>query len=135
MPLLIYETAMSERSDYYKILQVHPTATKEVIDAAYRKLASKYHPDVNDSAEAIDQMKLLNEAYEVLSDPSKRSVYDRSSKTDTQANVLSGWNWRKIVIPMSLVLVILVVSRFGFRLALIFLVLFGILWVLKRIGK
>jgi len=126
---------MPEQPDYYAILQVHPTATKEVIDAAYRKLASKYHPDINDSAKAVDKMKLLNEAYEVLSDPSKRSDYDRSGKAESQKNVFAGWNWRRLVIPMSLVLVILLAARFGFRLALIFLVFLGILWVIKRIGK
>ena len=123
---------MPEQPDYYAILQVHPNASKDVIDAAYRKLASKYHPDVSKSTEAIDKMKLLNEAYEVLSDPSKRSVYDRSRQ---QAKAIAGWDWRKLVIPVSMVLVILVAARFGFRLALIFLVLLGILWVLQRIGK
>ncbi|NQT72211.1 MAG: DnaJ domain-containing protein [Chloroflexi bacterium] len=123
---------MPEQPDYYAILQVHPTATKEVIDAAYRKLASTHHPDVNDSTEAIDKMKLLNEAYEVLSDPSKRSSYDRN-RQQTKAN--KGWDWRRLVIPMSLVLVILFAAKFGFRLALIFLVFLGILWLVQRIGK
>jgi curved DNA-binding protein CbpA len=123
---------MPDQPDYYAILQVHPAATKEVIDATYRKLASKYHPDVNDSAEAIDKMKLLNEAYEVLSVPSKRSAYDQDRQ---QAKAIAGWDWRRLVIPMSMVLVILLAARVGFRLALIFLVFLGILWFLHRIGK
>ncbi len=123
---------MPEQPDYYAILQVHPNASKEVIAAAYRKLASKYHPDVSNSTEAIDKMKLLNEAYEVLSDPSKRSAYDRNRQ---QTKAIAGWDWRRLVIPMSLVLVILLAARVGFRLALILLVFLGILWVLQRIGK
>jgi len=132
VPLAIYETVMPEQPDYYAILQVHPNASKDVIDAAYRKLASKYHPDVSNSTEGIDKMKLLNEAHDVLSDPSKRSVYDRSRKP---AKAIAGWDWRRLVIPISMGLVILVAARFGFRLALIFLVFLGILWALQRIGK
>ena len=132
MPLPIYETAMSDGPDYYKILQVHPSASKEVIDAAYRKLASKYHPDVSDSSEAVDKMKLLNEAYEVLSDPSKRSDYDRDRKqTESTARL----DWRRFIIPAGIILIILLATRFGFRLALILLVFMGILWVAQRIGK
>ena len=123
---------MPERPDYYAILQVHPTVTKEVIDAAYRKLASKYHPDVNTSAEAENMMKLLNEAYEILSDPSKRSAYDHY-KPEPKTNI--SWNWRKLIIPLCMIVLILFAVRVGFRLALIFLVGLGILWVVNRIGK
>ena len=62
--------------DYYAILQVDPRAEKEVIDAAYRRLAAKYHPDVNRQAGAAERMIQLNTAYEVLSDPGKRAGYD-----------------------------------------------------------
>lgn len=64
--------------DYYKILQVSPDAAPEVIQMAYKALAKKYHPDLNpDNAEwAQEQMKDLNEAFEVLSDPEKRARYD-----------------------------------------------------------
>ena len=62
--------------DYYAIIQVAPQADKEVIEAAYRRLAAKYHPDVNRSPGATERMKLLNAAYEVLSDPEKRRAYD-----------------------------------------------------------
>ena len=62
--------------DYYKVLQVDPEADREVIAAAYRKLALKYHPDTHSSAEAEEMMKLLSRAYAVLSDPEERARYD-----------------------------------------------------------
>lgn len=62
--------------DYYEILQVHPSAEPEVIEAAYRKLAGKYHPDRNPSPTAEEKMKKLNLAREILSDPEKRKRYD-----------------------------------------------------------
>jgi preprotein translocase subunit Sec63 len=65
----------SQTKDYYLILQVQPSAEPEVIQAAYRRLALKYHPDVKDNNPA--QMQELNEAYEVLSSPDKRAAYDR----------------------------------------------------------
>ncbi len=64
--------------DYYAILQVSAHAEREVIDAAYRRLARKYHPDVDPGPDAADRMRDLNEAYEVLSDPGKRREYDRA---------------------------------------------------------
>lgn len=67
---------MATELDYYGILQVHPRAEKEVIDAAYRKLAGKYHPDVNRSPDAAEKMKQINIAYEVLSDPVRRAEHD-----------------------------------------------------------
>lgn len=65
----------SYRQDYYRILQVHPEAEPEVIQAAYRRLARMHHPDTGSGTGA--QMQLLNEAYGVLSDARQRSDYDR----------------------------------------------------------
>jgi len=65
---------MATQLDYYDILQVHPRAEKEVIDAAYRRLAAKYHPDVSQLSDATERMKQINTAYEVLSDPVKRAA-------------------------------------------------------------
>ena len=59
--------------DYYDILQVSPNAEQEVIEAAYRRLARKYHPDVNRDPNAADRMRELNEAYEVLGGASRRA--------------------------------------------------------------
>jgi curved DNA-binding protein len=64
--------------DYYEILQPSPDAEQEVIEAAYRRLARKYHPDVSKDPGASDRMRLLNQAFEVLGDPATRAAYDRS---------------------------------------------------------
>ena len=66
--------------DYYEILGVERGASQEEIQKAFRRLARKYHPDVNKAAEAVDRFKELNEAYEVLKDPEKREKYDRLGK-------------------------------------------------------
>lgn len=62
--------------DYYKILGVAPAASLEEIKRAYRRLARKFHPDVSKEANAEERFKQVNEAYEVLSDRSKRTAYD-----------------------------------------------------------
>lgn len=64
--------------DYYKILNVERDATQETIKKSYRKLAKKYHPDVNkDNPKAAEIFKEINEANSVLSDETKRSEYDK----------------------------------------------------------
>jgi hypothetical protein len=67
---------MKNRRNYYRILQIQPDASAEVIRASYRAqmLKMKSHPDLGGSPE---QASLLNEAYEVLSDPARRAAYDR----------------------------------------------------------
>jgi DnaJ-class molecular chaperone len=65
-----------EYKDYYKILGVPKNASTEDIKKAYRKLARRYHPDVNKGAGAEKSFKEANEAHEVLSDPEKRKRYD-----------------------------------------------------------
>ena len=66
--------------DPYAILQLAHHAEQEVIEAAYRRLARKYHPDVNRSPEANVRMQEINWAYEVLKDPVRRAEYDRRRK-------------------------------------------------------
>lgn len=70
---------MAEKRDYYEVLGVNKTATDEELKKAYRKLAKKYHPDANpdNKAEAEAKFKEVNEAYENLSDPQKRKMYDQ----------------------------------------------------------
>jgi molecular chaperone DnaJ len=63
--------------DYYEILGVDRNADKEEIKRAYRRMARKYHPDVNKEAGADERFKEINRAYEVLSDPEARARYDR----------------------------------------------------------
>jgi len=71
------------KKDFYEILGVAKTATIEEIKAAYRKLALKYHPDRNpDNKEAEDKFKEATEAYEVLSNASKRKQYDQFGHTE-----------------------------------------------------
>ena len=64
-------------SNYYEVLQITPTATFDQVHKAYRVLAMKYHPDRNSTPGAGPAMAAINEAYAVLSDPSRRRDYDR----------------------------------------------------------
>ncbi|MBN1991208.1 MAG: molecular chaperone DnaJ [Anaerolineae bacterium] len=68
---------MNGKRDYYEVLGVAKGASKEEIKKAYRQLARQYHPDVSKEADAETKFKEVNEAYEVLSDEQKRSIYDR----------------------------------------------------------
>src|SRR6187401_715444 len=79
-----------EYQDYYAVLGVPRTASQPDIKKAFRKAARKHHPDTNkDDAEAERQFKLVNEANAVLSDPDKRSLYDRLGK-DWEAYAKAG---------------------------------------------
>ena len=84
------------KRDYYEVLGVEKTATDEELRKAYRKLAKKYHPDANpdNKEEAEAKFKELNEAYEVLSDKQKRSMYDQfgHSGPNGYANDFSGFS-------------------------------------------
>ncbi|UYB51324.1 DnaJ domain-containing protein [Xanthomonas sp. AM6] len=66
-----------EFKDYYATLGVEPSAGDAEIKTAYRRLARKYHPDVSKEAGAEDKFKAINEAYEALRDPQKRTAYDQ----------------------------------------------------------
>jgi len=69
---------MASKRDYYEVLGVDKNASDDEIKSAFRKLAKKYHPDLNkDNPEAAEKFKEIGEAYTVLSDPSKKQAYDQ----------------------------------------------------------
>ena len=65
------------KRDYYEVLGVSKDASSEEIKKSYRKLAKKYHPDINKEKGAEEKFKEINEAYEILSDPQKKQIYDQ----------------------------------------------------------
>ncbi|TMB50651.1 MAG: hypothetical protein E6J50_05175 [Chloroflexi bacterium] len=73
-----------EPVDPYRVLQVAPHAEQEVIQAAYRALALKYHPDRDRTTYALRRMLQVNAAYTLLRDEAARSSWDRSQRTDRQ---------------------------------------------------
>ncbi len=90
-----------KKKDYYEILGVPRNATQEEIKEAYRKLALKYHPDINKSKEAEEKFKEITEAYAVLSDPEKRRQYDLYGEEGvysqyTQEDIFRGVNFDEI---------------------------------------
>lgn len=71
-----------EKRDYYEVLGIEKTASKDEIKKAYRKLSKKYHPDLNKEPGAEEKFKEIAEAYEVLSDEQKRARYDQFGHQD-----------------------------------------------------
>lgn len=87
---------MAEKRDYYEILGVPRDASKEDIKKAYRRLAMKYHPDMNkdDPKKAEERFKEISEAYEVLVDDEKRARYDRFGHEGVQSTFRTGgFDW------------------------------------------
>ena len=81
---------MAEES-YYDILGVKKDASEKEINRAYRKLAAKYHPDINHEPGAEEKFKKINEAHEVLSDPQKRAQYDQFGSAGPNAGAGGGF--------------------------------------------
>ena len=87
--------------DYYGVLDIPPNADKKVIQQTFRKLARKYHPDVNPgNDDAEEKFKTINEAYQVLKDPKQRQKYDQLreqylnwQKTESQQRDFDWQNW------------------------------------------
>ncbi len=78
--------------DYYEILGVTRNADKEELKRAYRRLARKYHPDVNKEAGAEDRFKEINRAYEILSDPELKTRYDRFGEAGVSGGAGPGFS-------------------------------------------
>ena len=79
---------MPQTRCYYEILSVEKTASQDDIKRSYRRLAMKWHPDRNpDNADAEVEFKACTEAYEVLSDPERRQLYDRHGHEIGRAHV------------------------------------------------
>lgn len=84
---------MAKEKDYYKILGVDKTSTKEEIKKAYKNLAKKYHPDLNKDAAATEKFKEINEAASVLADDEKKAQYDRYGTTAENFGRPSGFDY------------------------------------------
>lgn len=127
--------------DYYQVLQVHPRAEPEVIQAAYRGLARKYHPDATGGADDA-AMQELNEAYAVLSDPQKRASYDRdyTVRPSPDAGAVRRHPLWRALLPVALTLAMLMVFlldmfRLGVRgLPEITVVLVALGWLVYHFG-
>ena len=81
---------MAQAPDPYKILQVDPEAEDEVIQAAYRRLAQKYHPDRAAGTEAVERMVAINAAWELIGEPGRRRAYDLSVRHRQSAGSVGG---------------------------------------------
>ncbi len=110
---LCYDDAVTKQPDYYKILQLDPEAEPEVVTAAYRRLASKYHPDVNSASDAEERMRNLNLAYAVISDVAKRSDYDRQRRARATRSTASRGSYYATRRTMPMVTVTPSILSFG----------------------
>jgi DnaJ-class molecular chaperone len=136
---------MRKTPDYYSIIQVDPRAEREVIDAAYRRLASKYHPDVDPSPGATERMKLINAAYEVLSDPERRAAYDLGRTTFPSEQERQGprassrqerFDWRTSLLATAFTIALgVLLPRFGLRGLVVAAGLFLLVWLLMSWRK
>jgi curved DNA-binding protein CbpA len=91
--------SMLNGKNYYQILQVDPSAEPEVINAAYKRLSIKYHPDTNRSDNANQRMQEINEAYQVLKDPTRRAHYDLYYIRNTDQKSGNGHAWNEYAPP------------------------------------
>jgi len=101
--------------DYYKILGVDKNATKAEIKRAYKRLAKKYHPDLNEGEESAEKFKEINEAASILGDDTKKANYDRFGTTEGTAG-FEGFDFRDFMSD---------IGDFGFDFDNIFDTFFG----------
>lgn len=81
--------------DYFEVMEVEKSSSQDDIKKAYRRLASKYHPDRNKSVDAVERFQKIQEAYDVISDPKKRKLYIEQEYTevmDPRSFTKSYWN-------------------------------------------
>jgi len=101
--------------DYYKILGVGQDADKKAIKAAYRRLARRYHPDVAPGQDTANRFIEIREAYEVLSNPTRRRLYDRATRGRRQRAATAPK--RRPRIPNTEYVLSVVIGRLGLRLS------------------
>ena len=78
-------------NNYYEILEVSKDANQDEIKKAYKKLAKKFHPDINKESGAEEKFKKINEAYEVLSDETEREEYDQKLNSSNNSYSYTSW--------------------------------------------
>jgi len=81
--------------DYFEILEVDKSASQDDIKKAYRRLASKFHPDRNKSSDAVERFQKIQESYDVISDPQQRKIYIEQEYTEVinpKSFTQSYWN-------------------------------------------
>ena len=81
------------KRDYYEVLGLERDASEADVKKAYRRLAMKFHPDRNQDPSAEEKFKEASEAYEVLSDPSKKGTYDQFGHAGLDPNSMGGRGW------------------------------------------
>ena len=96
------------KRDYYDVLGVDRSASEAEIKSAFRKKAKEYHPDLNKAPDAAEKFKEVQEAYDVLSNESKRKTYDQFGHAafDQQTGSGFGGNYKEDLIHHHLVLMI-----------------------------
>jgi DnaJ-class molecular chaperone len=84
---------MNKNNKLYEILEIDRSASLHTIKKAYRKLATKYHPDRNKDPDAEEKFKEISHAYEILSDPEKRARYDQFGEENGMNNTMNPFDF------------------------------------------